>query len=226
LKKENIAISKAIITHWHHDHQGGIENLLECFPDTGIFKNHPEEGQQDIEDGQIFQVDGASVRAVFSPGHAQDHMSFILEEEDAMFTGDNVLGAGTAVFEDLATYLNSLEIMRGKFQGRAYPGHGPVIEDGPAKILEYIRHRKQREEQVIQVLRSFKSSDIPESKDSEPDEWASIDIVKIIYKDVPENLHIPAHGGVVQILRKLEEEEKVVQHPKTEKWRIRNRAAL
>jgi len=79
---------------------------------------------------------------------------------------------------------------------------------------------------VIQVLKSFKSSDIPESKESEPDEWASMDIVKIIYKDVPENLHMPAHGGVMQILRKLEEEEKVVQHRKTEKWRIRNRAAL
>ncbi|CZR57526.1 probable metallo-beta-lactamase domain protein [Phialocephala subalpina] len=220
LKKENISLSKAIITHWHHDHQGGIKDLLEYSPDTGIFKNQPEDGQQDIRDGQTFQVDGASLRAVFSPGHTRDHMSFVLEEEDAMFTADNVLGAGTAVFEDLATYLNSLEVMRGKFQGRAYPGHGPVIEDGPAKILEYIRHRKQREEQVIQVLKSSTS------KNSEADEWESMEIVKIIYKDVPENLHVPAHGGVMQILRKLEEEEKVVQHTKTEKWRIRNRAAL
>lgn len=220
LKKENISISKAIITHWHHDHQGGIKDLLEHSPETGIFKNQPEDGQQDIQDGQTFQVDGASLRAVFSPGHTRDHMSFVLEEEDAMFTADNVLGAGTAVFEDLATYLNSLEIMKGKFQGRAYPGHGPVIEDGPAKISEYIRHRKQREEQVIQVLKSSRS------EGSEPDEWDSMEVVKIIYKDVPENLHVPAHGGVMQILRKLEEEEKVVQHTKTEKWRIRNRAAL
>ncbi|KUJ14739.1 metallo-beta-lactamase domain-containing protein [Mollisia scopiformis] len=225
LTKENIIISKAIITHWHHDHQGGIKHLLECYPGTDIFKNQPDAGQQDIQDGQIFQVDGASLRAVFSPGHTQDHMSFVLEEEDAMFTGDNVLGAGTAVFEDLATYLNSLEIMRGKFQGRAYPGHGPVIEEGPAKILEYILHRKQREEQVVQILKS-KSSNTAESQNSEPDEWASMDIVKIIYKDVPENLHVPAHGGVMQVLRKLETEEKVVQHPKSEKWRIKDRAAL
>jgi ribonuclease/clavin/mitogillin len=225
LKKENIIISKAIITHWHHDHQGGIKQLLEYSPETSIFKNQPEDGQQDIQDGQMFQVDGASLTAVFSPGHTQDHMSLVLEEEDAMFTGDNVLGAGTAVFEDLATYLSSLEIMKGKFQGRAYPGHGPVIEEGPSKISEYIRHRKLREEQVIQVLKS-KSSDMSRSKDSQPDEWASMDIVKIIYKDVPENLHLPAHGGVMQILRKLEEEEKVVQNPKTEKWSIRDRAAL
>jgi ribonuclease/clavin/mitogillin len=222
LKKENIIISKAIITHWHHDHQGGIKHLLEYSPETGIFKNKPEDGQQDIQDGQTFQVDGASLRAVYSPGHTIDHMSLVLEEEDAMFTGDNVLGAGTAVFEDLPTYLNSLEIMKGKFGGRAYPGHGPVIEEGPAKILEYIHHRKRREDQIIEVLKSSKSSD----KSGQPDEWASMDIVKIIYKDVPENLHIPAHGGVMQVLKKLEVEEKVAQNPKTERWSIRDRAAL
>ena len=54
-------------------------------------------------------------------------MAFILEEENAMFTGDNVLGHGTTVFEDLAVYLNSLSRMREQFHGRAYPGHvGPV----------------------------------------------------------------------------------------------------
>lgn len=152
-------------------------------------------------------------------------MALILEEEDAMFTGDNVLGYGTAVFEDLATYLSSLEKMRGIFKGRAYPGHGPVIEDGPSKILEYIRHRKMREDQVIQVLRSTKKEPGVAAK-GEPDAWTSMEIVKVIYKDVPENLHLPANGGVVQILRKLEEEDKVVEDGKTERWSIRNRAAL
>lgn len=223
LRKENISISKAIITHWHHDHQGGIKHLLESSPETGIFKHQPEDGQQDISNGQIFQVDGASLKAVFSPGHTHDHMAFVLEEEDAMFTGDNVLGAGTAVFEDLAVYLSSLETMRGTFKGRAYPGHGPVIEDGPAKILEYIVHRKRREEQVIQVLKSPNSTAV---MTSESEGWASMEIVKVIYKDVPENLHLPAHGGVMQILHKLEVEEKVIHDEKTEKWRIRNRSAL
>jgi ribonuclease/clavin/mitogillin len=179
-----------------------------------------------MTDGQTFQVDGASLRAVYSPGHAQDHMAFILEEEDAMFTGDNVLGHGTAVFEELATYLNSLEKMRGAFRGRAYPGHGAVIADGPSKIAEYVRHRKQREDQVIQVLKSCKSSPGREAGEGEVDEWTSMEIVKIIYKDVPENLHLPANGGVMQILRKLEEEDKVVENPRTETWRVKNRAAL
>jgi glyoxylase-like metal-dependent hydrolase (beta-lactamase superfamily II) len=226
LQKENAVITKAIITHWHHDHQGGIKHLLEFSPKTNIYKNTPEDGQLDIQNGQIFQVDGASLRAVFSPGHTQDHMSLILEGEDAMFTGDNVLGHGTAVFENLLQYLDSLEAMRGMFQGRVYPGHGPVIEDGPSKILEYIRHRQQREDQVVQVLKSSKSSPGVEATGNEPDDWTSMEIVKIIYKDVPENLHLPANGSVVQVLRKLEEEEKVVQDSKTERWRLKNRAAL
>lgn len=226
LLKENATVGEAIITHWHHDHTGGIKHLLELSPDAIIYKNQPSDGQRDIQDGQRFQVDGASLRAVFSPGHTQDHMSLVLEDEDAMFTGDNVLGHGTAVFEDLLTYLQSLEKMRGLFRGRAYPGHGAVIEDGPGKILEYIRHRQLRENQVIQVLKSSRSSPGVQANVNEVDDWTSMEIVKIIYKEVPENLHMPANGGIVQILHKLEEEEKVVEDPKTGRWRLRNRAAL
>jgi len=228
LQRENAVISNAIITHWHHDHQGGIKHLLEFSPQTKIYKNQPEEGQLDIEDGQEFSFEGGSLRAIFSPGHAQDHMALVLEEEDAMFTGDNVLGQGTAVFEDLRTYLASLEKMRSRFRGRAYPGHGPVVEDGPSKILEYVRHRQQREDQVIKVLKSSKASPSlgADAGAGEPDEWTSMEIVKIIYKDVPENLHLPANGGVVQILRKLEEEDKVVECTATDGWRIKNRSAL
>ena len=153
-------------------------------------------------------------------------MALILEEEDAMFTGDNVLGYGTAVFENLGTYLNSLEKMRTVFKGRAYPGHGPVIEDGPSKILEYIRHRKMREDQVIQVLKSRKQEPGVVTGDGEPDAWTSMEIVKVIYKDVPENLHLPANGGVLQILSKLEREERVVEDGRTERWSLRNRATL
>ncbi|KAN0101913.1 putative metallo-beta-lactamase domain protein [Hyaloscypha variabilis] len=226
LSKENATISQAIVTHWHHDHTGGIKHLLEHSPSTTIYKNQPSDGQHDIQDGQRFLVDGASLRAFFSPGHTQDHMSLVLEEEDAMFTGDNVLGVGTTNFEDLLTYIQSLEKMRGQFKGRAYPGHGPVIEDGPSKILEYIRHRQQREDQVIQVLKSSRSSSGTEASVNAAYDWTSMEIVKIIYKDVPESLHMAANGGVVQVLHKLEEEEKVVEDPKTERWRLRNRAAL
>lgn len=125
-------------------------------------------------------------------------MAFVLEEEDAMFTGDNVLGQGTAVFEDLKLYMDSLEGMAGQFSGRAYPGHGPVIDDGRAKVKEYIEHRLERERQVVEVLKQK-----PESGE---EGWTSMEVVKVIYKDYPEHLHAPAEGSVLHVLRKLQSE--------------------
>lgn len=216
LEQEKATIETVLITHWHRDHQGGIQQLLELSPNSKIFKNQPEEGQSDMADGQKFAVDGVSLTAVFTPGHTADHMAFVLEEEDAMFTADNVLGQGTAVFEVLATYLNSLEKMRHLFKGRAYPGHGPVIDNGPSKIMEYINHRKTREEQVIRTLRSKRNV----GSDGGPsDAWTPMELVKVIYRDVPEELHVPASSGVIQILEKLEREDGVSQSGGRWTWR-------
>ncbi|KAJ9134728.1 Metallo-beta-lactamase superfamily protein [Pleurostoma richardsiae] len=219
LEEEKASITAALITHWHHDHQGGIRQLLELSPDTKVFKNqgHPQSGQLDITDGQKFEVEGVTLRASHTPGHTVDHMVFVLEEDDALFTGDNVLGHGTAVFEELGTYLDSLEQMKQLFQGIAYPGHGPVIDDGPDRIRYYIRHRRQREEQLIQALQSPCIEQ--ERAEGEGNSWAPIDLVRVIYQDVPENLHLAAQGGLVQILRKLEKEGKVSQDQG--KWRLK-----
>ncbi|KAK7440528.1 hypothetical protein CaCOL14_011272 [Colletotrichum acutatum] len=221
LEQEQATVEKVLITHWHHDHMGGIQQLLELSPSSEVFKNQPEEGQSDISDGQKFSVDGVSLTAVFTPGHTVDHMAFVLEEEDAMFTADNVLGQGTAVFEDLTVYLDSLERMQSLFKGRAYPGHGPVIDNGPSKIQDYINHRKAREEQVIRTLRTARQGS---GIEGDPYAWTVMELVKVIYADVPEELHIPASGGVIQILEKLAKENKVVQSD--ERWKLKDRSAL
>ncbi|OLN87649.1 Beta-lactamase-like protein 2 [Colletotrichum chlorophyti] len=221
LEQEKATVETVLITHWHHDHQGGIRQLLDLSPASKVYKNQPEEGQSDITDGQKFKVDGASLTAVYTPGHTVDHMAFVLEEEDAMFTADNVLGQGTAVFEDLATYLNSLEKMRDLFKGRAYPGHGPVVDNGPSKILEYINHRKAREGQVIRTLRTTRQGAEVEGQVSA---WTPMELVKVIYHDVPEELHVPASGGVIQILKKLEKEDRVEQSH--DRWILKDRSAL
>jgi ribonuclease/clavin/mitogillin len=100
------------------------------------------------------------------------------------------------------------------FNGRAYPGHGAVIDNGKARILEYIQHRQEREDQVLSVL--------SKAPDNGANGWASMDIVKIVYKDVPENLHEPANGGVIQVLRKLQQEEKVMEDHLTQRWRLKS----
>lgn len=224
LDREQASVETLLITHWHHDHVGGISDLLSFSPDTQVHKHQPEGGQHNIDDGQTFSAEGVTLTAVHSPGHTVDHMAFVFKEEDAMFTGDNVLGQGTAVFEDLATYLSSLQRMRHLFKGRALPGHGPVIPEGPAKVSEYVQHRQQREDQVVQTLKSKNDNSRVETE-GEADKWSAMELVKVIYRDVPEELHVPACNGVLQILRKLEGEGKVVQAG-TDRWALRDRSSL
>ncbi|KAI9370843.1 beta-lactamase-like protein [Aspergillus egyptiacus] len=221
LSDEKATIQQALITHWHHDHVGGIPDLLKLCPEVTIYKHQPAEGQKNIVDGQVFSVEGATLKACHTPGHTADHMMLVLEEENAIFTGDNVLGHGTAVFEDLKAYLESLQRMQNRVSGRGYPGHGAVVESATAKITEYIRHRQQREDEIIRVLRHGKldvgeNESSPERKSS----WTPLEVVKIIYHNVPENLHLPAANGVIQVLTKLEGEGKVVHDSDSGRWTL------
>lgn len=224
-----------LLTHWHPDHVGGVNDLVRLCPQARIHKYGAPEGQMPIADGQKFAGDGATLRALHCPGHTTDHMAFVLEQEDAMFTGDNVLGHGTAVFEDLETYMTSLGRMKDQVSGRGYPGHGKVIENGTKRIIEYIEHRNQREREVLHVLTeagaAIESQD-PASvqntdahrDNSDTGARTPMEVVKLIYQDVPENLHEPAARGVVQVLQKLAKEDKVVPTADGHRWQIVGRA--
>ncbi|KAI1635792.1 putative metallo-beta-lactamase domain protein [Biscogniauxia mediterranea] len=239
LDEEKATVHQALITHWHPDHVKGIPHLLEHSPQTTIHKHDPGEGQLDVADGQTFEVEGATLTAVHTPGHTADHMSFVFREEDALFTGDNVLGQGTAVFEDLGLYLGSLARMQALVSGRAYPGHGPVVPEARTRISEYISHRRQREAQVLQTLGSSPTRDPSTSPSRDPPPaataaaaadaplgaWTPMELVRVIYRDIPDNLHVPAAGGVVQILRKLLSEDKVVLED-GDRWRLKGGPSL
>ncbi|KAK6518885.1 hypothetical protein TWF281_003576 [Arthrobotrys megalospora] len=221
LSTERATISTAIITHWHGDHIQGVPDLRSLCPDVKVlkFKLNPKDpeankwGWMDINedgtlvDGEVVGVEGATVKTVWTPGHTTDHVCLWLEEEEALFTGDNVLGQGTTVFEDLSTYMSSLTKMLSLNPDRAYPAHGPLIPDAKSKIQEYITHRLERENQVINVL-----------KEHEGSKMEVMEIVKVIYKDYPENLWDAAARGVLLILDKLEKDGRVVQEEG--KWRI------
>ena len=88
----------------------------------------------------------------WTPGHAQDHLVFYLKEEDTLFSGDCVLGEGSVVFEDLLSYLQSLNKIIGLNPKKLYPGHGPVVLDPIEKVNDYISKRMARENQIIESL--------------------------------------------------------------------------
>lgn len=133
---DSTKLSQVRLTNSHGDHTGGVPDLIRLYPhlSESIFKNGPDRGQQPIMDGQVFRVEGATVRAVHSTGHSYDHICFILEEENAMFTGDNVLGHGTSAVELLGTWMASLQLMDSYHCERGYPAHRDIIPDLSAKI--------------------------------------------------------------------------------------------
>ncbi|KAG5982911.1 hypothetical protein E4U55_001146 [Claviceps digitariae] len=219
LAEEKASVGIVLISHWHHDHTGGIPDLLSVAPDAIIYKHEPAAGQRGISDGQQFTAHGVTLTAFHTPGHTKDHMVFVLAQEDAMFTADNLLGHGTSVFEDMSAYLRSLEKMQRLFSGKAYPGHGPVLEDGPGMITSYIEHRQSRIEQVLQTMRASNRS-CPEEA-----EWSVMDLVKTIYRDVPAELHPAAGRGISQILEKLGQDGLVIQIDQNH-WRLTRDASL
>lgn len=154
LKAMDIDLSHVLLTHWHGDHTGGVPDLVAMYPHLvdAIYKNSPDGGQQHITDGQIFRVDGATVRAVHAPGHSEDHMCFVLEEEQAMFTGDNILGHGTSAVEDLGVFMASLEKMKDQKCKTGHSAHGATITDLPAKISGELNQKLRRERQILQTL--------------------------------------------------------------------------
>lgn len=105
------------------------------------------------------------------------------------------------------------------------------MEDGKAKIVQYIQHRQQRENEIIRVLKfgtlDGNSSDGAEGGGKESlKSWTPIELVKVIYRDVPESLHLPASHGVSQVLMKLENEGKVSHDGDSGGWSLNGRPAL
>jgi hydroxyacylglutathione hydrolase len=196
--------SRVILTHRHRDHLGGVEQLSRRFKGLAVAKMiHRDqglpEGIADLRDGQVIQGEGATLVAVHTPGHASDHLCFYLREEKALFTGDVILGGSTTVIPaedgDLGAYLASLRRLQRLEVERIYPAHGPVIENAPAKIREYIDHRMERERQILAVL-SEGLGTVPA-------------MVERIYAEVPVALHPMAGQSVQSHLKKLVQEGRV-----------------
>lgn len=158
LESRNISIKYVLVTHWHGDHSGGVPDLIRMYPHLKdhIYKNDPDPGQQDIREGQEFCVEGATVVALHCPGHSEDHMCFMLREENSMFTGDNILGTGTSAVEDLGIFMSSLHKMMDQKCRAGHPAHGVTIDDLNTKISRELSSKYRREKQVIRALRNLR----------------------------------------------------------------------
>lgn len=211
LKDRNLDISHILLTHWHGDHTGGVPDLVLYNPEfaSRVYKNRPDRGQQPIIDRQLFQTEGATVQAVFTPGHAVDHMCFVLKEENALFTGDNVLGHGYSVTEDLGQYTKSLAYMGDQHCAVGYPAHGIKIEDLPQKIKQYIRHKEIRERQIYSALASNKARMVKAGL-SDKGGLTTHELIHSLHGDVPDDIFASALEPITtEVLWKLAEDHKI-----------------
>lgn len=198
--------ARVLLTHRHRDHLGGVEALRSRWPGLRVSKMRHRDGAlpepiEDLREDAVVHGDGVTLRPVYTPGHASDHLCYYLVEERALFTGDVVLGGSTTVIPaddgDLRDYMASLRRLLDLDLQRIYPAHGPVIEDGPARIREYIDHRLLREEQILAALANGRDT--------------IADIVQRVYVDVAPALHPVAALSVESHLRKLVREQRVAE---------------
>jgi ribonuclease/clavin/mitogillin len=157
-------ISGILITHGHSDHIGGLDRLQEAFgcPVRCHPKLEPRLTHQ-LGPGIVAKLRSresvgsggdVSLRAFYTPGHEEDHVSYYMAANRAVFSGDTILGNSSSSIRNLGQYMKSLDVLAGLRPAMLCPGHGQIIHNGAARIQWYIQHRQQREEQILTAIRS------------------------------------------------------------------------
>jgi glyoxylase-like metal-dependent hydrolase (beta-lactamase superfamily II) len=175
-------IGTVLLTHDDADHLAGVEPL-------GIEPLRPS-------DSEVV----AGLTAIATPGHAAEHLSFLLPDGDryACFCGDLILGRGSTIVGprqlggSLRDYMDSLRRLKSLDLTILYPGHGPEVDDPRAKIAEYIAHRQEREDRLVGAL--------------ERGQRSKAALLAEVWDDVPPELRAPAAIAMEAHLEKLQDE--------------------
>lgn len=181
-------VALVLITHRHGDHTDGIDRLVAATGATvrAVGSGFLRRLGRPLIDGEIIEAAGLRITAMATPGHTGDSVCFVLD--DAVLTGDTVLGRGTTVIDDedgsLADYLDSLLRLQALGTRTVLPGHGPELDDLAAAASMYTAHRHERLEQIRKALQVLGAEASPRQ------------VVEHVYADVDEKLWEAAESSV------------------------------
>jgi len=165
-------ITHILITHHHSDHSP-LARPLAAKTGAVIYgcavATRPVEGEVKLEagyddftpdvsvcGGAMIAGEGWTLEAIPTPGHTSNHICYALREENALFSGDHIMGWSTTVITppdgDMGDYLASLELVKARNFSTLWPTHGPPIRDVTPFIDAYIEHRRDRERQIVAQL--------------------------------------------------------------------------
>lgn len=207
-----------LLTHTHIDHWPAATRIADATGAeiVGFAKVPKRDGEvrldRTVGDGDVIEGTEFGLEVLHTPGHAPNHLCFLLEEERALFSGDHVLQGTTTIVDpqhggDMVAYMASLERLRKLRRiARILPAHGDVIDDAKAMLDEYVAHRKMRERQILKALAAGPAK--------------ISDLVARIYVDTPEALHELARRQVQAHLLKLKAQGKVEGSSVRSAWKL------
>ncbi len=196
-------------THTHPDHSPAAARLAEATGATLVGRVTSDDRHQDlsfqpaaqIEDDDCIAGDGWTLRAIRTPGHVDNHVCFLLEEEGMVFAGDHIMNGSTVVIVppggNMADYIASLRRLLDYDVKVVAPGHGELIPDCRGEVGKLVRHRLMREAKVASALGSA-----PQSLDG---------LVTVVYDDVDPAMHEWAKLSLLAHLIKLEGEGRTLR---------------
>jgi glyoxylase-like metal-dependent hydrolase (beta-lactamase superfamily II) len=191
-----------ICTHTHEDHASCVDAIRQATGAKVLGRVGPDTRHdikltidQVVEDGDLLKCDGVAFRAVSTPGHAPNHVCYLLEQTGMLFTGDHIMQGSTVVIlppdGSMHAYLRSLRRLLSLDIAILAPGHGYLIGEPHREVEHLIRHRLAREDKVRRALREVGGT------------AALNTLLPLVYDDVPVAVHPVAALSLQAHLEKL-----------------------